>query len=53
MEQKIKCNVENCKHCDCEEKVCKLKEIKVCNCGCDEACECDETMCGSFKERKK
>lgn len=48
-DQKIKCDVEDCKHCDCENHVCELSKIKVCNC---DGCGCKETtMCDSYKEK--
>lgn len=48
--QKIKCDVESCKHQNTDEKMCELDEIKVsCTCNNDE-CECnDETVCESFE----
>lgn len=49
--QKIVCNVYDCKYCDCDENCCKLKKIKVCNC---DGCGCKETtMCDSYKEKNK
>lgn len=47
--QKIKCDVDSCKHQNSDDKVCELDEIKVsCTCNNDE-CECnDETVCESF-----
>lgn len=53
MKQVIKCDVRNCKYCNCDNDICELKEIKVSNSGCDKACQCEATMCASFKERKK
>ncbi len=50
LNQKIKCDVFDCKHCNCDDKVCNLKEIKVCNCSHDDTKEA--TMCYSFKSRK-
>lgn len=50
-DQKIKCKVHDCKHCDCECDVCKLTEIDVCNCECGN-CPKELTMCDSYKERK-
>ena len=48
--QKIKCDVHDCKHCDCGCDECTLKSIKVCNCnGCGDK---EKTMCDSYKERK-
>ncbi len=48
--QMIKCDVFDCKHCNCDDKVCNLKEIKICNCSHDENKEA--TMCDSYKTRK-
>lgn len=47
--QKIKCDVDSCKHQNSDDKVCELDEIKVsCTCNNDE-CECnDKTVCESF-----
>lgn len=47
---KIKCDVESCKHNNPDEEVCELDSIKVtCTCNNDE-CECSEnTVCDSFK----
>ncbi|MCI8347342.1 MAG: DUF1540 domain-containing protein [Bacilli bacterium] len=46
----IKCDVESCKHNNCDEGVCELDSIKV-SCTCDNnECECPEnTVCDSFK----
>ena len=49
--QKIKCNVETCKHNDCEQELCQLSEIKV-GCGCDDTNCKDDTICVSFEEEK-
>ncbi len=50
--QTIKCNVETCRHNDCDKMVCQLDEIKV-DCGCDDPnCKAD-TICDSFEEEKK
>ena len=50
--QKIKCNVESCKHNDCDSKMCLLDEIKVGTCnGC--TCCKDDTICNSFEDNKK
>lgn len=50
--KKIKCDVVECKYCDCECHECELEQIKVCGCDCDN-CSCKEnTMCNSFKCRK-
>ncbi len=48
--QKIKCDVESCKHQNTEDEVCELNEIKVsCNCNNDECESNDETVCESFE----
>ena len=47
----IKCTVFDCKNCICDEEVCNLDEIKVCNCADDETKE--STMCDSYKKRIK
>ena len=49
--QKITCEVFDCKHCNCDEYMCNLKEIKVRNCSDDETKEA--TMCYSYAKRKK
>lgn len=50
--QKIKCDVESCKHNNCDEMVCELSEIKVgCGCKCPN-CK-DDTVCDSFEEEKE
>ena len=52
--QTIKCDVHSCVHCNCDENVCKLREIEVQKqCGCDSPCTCRETVCGSFKKEEK
>ena len=46
----IKCNVESCKHNNCDEGTCTLEEIEI-SCTCDN-CDCsneDETICRSFE----
>lgn len=48
--QTIKCDVYDCRHCDCEEECCNLKEIKVSNCSSNE--DKEATMCDSYKRRK-
>lgn len=47
--KKIKCNVYDCSFCNCKHELCKLDEIKVCNCN-DEPKK-EATMCDSFKKR--
>lgn len=49
--QKITCEVFDCKHCICDDRMCNLKEIEVRNCSNDETKE--STMCYSYKKRKK
>lgn len=52
--QKIKCDVDSCKHNDCGENVCRLTEIKVgCSCNCSNPNCKDETICDSFEETKE
>lgn len=48
--QSIKCDVFDCKHCICDDEVCSLNEIKVCNCFNDK--EKEATMCDSFEAKK-
>lgn len=48
--QTIKCDVYDCKHCDCENECCCLNEIKVCN--CNELKEKESTMCESFDAKE-
>ena len=50
-DNKIKCDVETCKHND--SKQCNLDNVKIsCNCGCNE-CNCvDDTICESFEEKE-
>ena len=45
--QNIKCDVENCKHCNVNDEACNLDEIKVSN---DSK---SDTKCKSFDEKKK
>lgn len=49
----IKCDVETCKHNNCEDGCCELNEIKVsCTCNND-SCSCtEETICENFKKEK-
>lgn len=47
--QIIKCNVYDCKHCNCDDNVCNLRSIKVCN--CNNSSEKESTMCDSYKKR--
>lgn len=48
MKQNIKCNVKDCKHCNCDKNECTLKEIKVCS--CDDECHKEGTMCDNYKK---
>lgn len=49
----IKCDVESCKYNDSTDKYCTLNEIKIsCTCNNCNACK-KETICDSFKQRKK
>ena len=48
--QNIKCNVYDCKHCDVNNIVCNLKEIKVSN--SSHNLNKESTMCASYKARK-
>lgn len=52
-EQKIKCNVYECKHCNCNLDACKLSKIDISTCD-DEKCDCKEgTMCANFEKNKE
>lgn len=49
-DQKIKCDVKNCVHNNCDDECCKLNEIKVsCNCNQDSVHDKDETICNNYK----
>lgn len=48
--QTIKCDVYNCRYCDCDNKYCNLKEIKISNCNNNK--EKEATMCASYDVRK-
>lgn len=48
--QTIKCDVFDCKHCDCDNVCCNLNEIKVSNCSNKKKKEA--TMCESYDIRK-
>ncbi len=50
--QTIKCDVESCKHCDCDHLECTLNEIKVANQKKEASCE-EDTICSSFDCRKE
>lgn len=52
-DQHIKCEVHSCRYCNCDDNVCKLKEIEIkkqndCTC----ATEKDDTICASYKIKK-
>lgn len=49
-DQKIKCDVYDCKHCACEEENCELESIQVCSCNPEETKEA--TMCDSYKKKE-
>ena len=49
--QKIDCEVESCKHCDCAKHECELKEIKI----SEDSSHADsklDTICESFDKRE-
>lgn len=48
--QTIKCDVYSCKHCNCDECICMLNEIKVSNKSNDMKKEA--TMCANYKKEK-
>lgn len=51
--QKIKCNVSNCKYNNDTDYLCTLKEIDVsCTCNKEKCNDKLETICNSFLERK-
>ena len=47
--QKINCNVHDCKHCNCDKDECSLIKIKVCN--CNDNCDKESTMCNSYDKK--
>lgn len=50
---KIKCNIETCKHNDCG-KYCELSAIRVpyCEpCGKSDVHNCEDSMCASFQNK--
>lgn len=49
--QKINCKVHDCKYCDCDDSICLLKEIEVCNCKTGNISK-ELTMCNSYKAKK-
>lgn len=49
--QKIKCQVHDCKYCNCEKNLCDLKEIEVVNCTSGQNPK-ELTMCDSYKAKK-
>ena len=48
-DQKIKCDVHDCRHCDLDNDKCILDSIKVCNCGGKG--EKETTMCDSYNKK--
>ena len=49
--QKIECEVESCKHCNCDDHECLLKEIKVANASsCADSKQ--DTICDSYNKRE-
>jgi len=50
-EQKINCDVFDCKHCNCDDEKCNLNEIRVSCCNSREKKE--STICDSYERRKK
>lgn len=51
--QRIKCNVCNCKYNNDEEYLCTLKEIDVsCTCNKEECINKKETICNSFQQKE-
>ena len=49
--QKIDCEVESCKHCNCDNHECLLKKIKVSN-GSSCVNSKKDTICESFDKRE-
>lgn len=47
--QKINCDVFDCKHCNCDDCLCELEKIRVCNCNYN--CDKESTMCDSYDKR--
>lgn len=50
--QKIMCDVDTCKHNDCNNQICLLSAIKIC-CDCEDASCKSDTICDSFEETKE
>lgn len=51
---KIKCNVDTCTHNDNKKNCCELDSISIsCTCDNDCCCNCEETICQSFKKEEK
>ena len=48
--QTIKCKVHDCKYCDCEKNLCKLKAINIVNCTSGDTNK-ELTMCDSYKSK--
>lgn len=47
--QLVKCDVYDCKHCLCDDKLCNLDTVKISNCSDEESK--DSTICDSYKKR--
>lgn len=50
--QKIGCEVESCKHLNCDEHICSLNEIKVANKNGQADCK-EETICDSYDKKEQ
>ena len=46
--QKINCNVHTCKHCNCDEDCCALREIEIKN-QSGQATDKRETICNNYE----
>lgn len=52
-DKNIRCNVHSCKHCNCNEDLCKLREIEIKKqSGCSNPCDAKETICSSFEKEE-
>lgn len=52
-DKNIRCNVHSCKHCNCNEDLCKLREIEIKKqSGCSKPCDAKETICSSFEKEE-
>lgn len=47
--QTIKCDVFDCKHCDCENVCCSLNKIKISNCNNNK--DKEATMCENYNKK--